>query len=335
MRIIKTLSCILILASFSVLSTGCIKKIALKKIAGALTGEGSAVFTGDNDPQLIADALPFALKTYESLLEGLPDDVNLLLATGKAFCMYAYAFIHVPADTISDVRIDAKKAHLIRAKNMYLRAKGYLFRALEIRHPGFTAYIDANKTDSALAMTTLADTALLYWAGASWMGAFTADKFDMSLALNMPKAVAFMNHLLEMHEFYGNGSVHDFFISYYGSMPKSMGGDEKKAREHFTRSLELSQGKSAAPYVSLATSVCVTNQDQKEFTELLNKALAIDVNQYPAGRLANIISQRKASWLLENIDNYFLLVEEVYEDNKNTENGEKPIVEEQGEEPNQ
>ena len=108
MRKIRPLPYITLIAALILVSTGCIKKIALKKVAGALTAEGSTVFTGDNDPQLIADALPFALKTYESLLEGLPDDVNLLLATGKAFCMYAYAFIHVPADTISDIRSNEK-----------------------------------------------------------------------------------------------------------------------------------------------------------------------------------------------------------------------------------
>jgi predicted anti-sigma-YlaC factor YlaD len=333
MHFSKTSPAVSLLLVLSLLAAGCIKKIALRKVAGALTAEGSTVFTGDDDPQLIADALPFALKMHESLLEGLPDDVNLLLATGKAFCMYAYAFIHVPADTISDIRINEKAEHLIRAKNMYLRAKGYLFRALEIRHPGFTASIEANKTDSALAMTTIADSALLYWTGASWMGAFTTDKFDMKLALDMPKAVAFMNRLLQMHESYGNGSVHDFFISYYGSMPKSMGGNEEKAREHFARSIELSQGRSAVPYVSLATSVCVNEQNHKEFVELLTKALAIDVNQYPGNRLANIISQRKAQWLMKHIDDYFLWEEEEEDTLEDTEEFRETDEDEPGEEP--
>lgn len=298
---------ITLILSISLLSSGCIKKIALKKVAGALTAEGGTVFTGDDDPQLIADALPFALKTYESLLEALPEDVDLLLATGKAFCMYAYAFVHVPADTISDTRIDEKTEHYLRAKKLYLRSHRYLLRALEVRHPNTTALLEANKTDSALSLTTIADTSLIYWTGVSLMGAFTADKFDMKLALNMPKAVAFMNHLLKMHETYGNGSVHDFFISYYGSMPASMGGSEKKSREHFARSLELSKGKSAGTYVSLATSVCVSKQNIQEFKELLNKALSIDVDQHISNRLANTISQRKAQWLLDHIDNFFLI----------------------------
>jgi predicted anti-sigma-YlaC factor YlaD len=66
----------------------------------------------------------------------------------------------------------------------------------------------------------------------------------------------------------------------------------------------------ASPYVALATSVCVAEQDIGKFKELLNKALAIDIEARPQHRLANILTQRKARWLLDHIDNYFLLDEE-------------------------
>ena len=307
----------------SILAGCSIKKIALTKVAGALTAEGGTVFTGDNDPELIADALPFALKTYESLLEALPEDQDLLIATGKAFCMYSFAFIHSAADTMSDVRIEAKQEKLQRAKKMYLRAKGYLFRAWDLRYPAFRALIDSNKTDSALSLATLADTTLLYWTGASWMGAFTADKFDMTLAVDMMKPVAFMKRLLALKEDYGDGAVHEFFISYYGSMPESMGGSEEKSRTHYKRALEISKGAKAGPYVSLATSVCVGKQYADEFKALLDSALAVDIDASPQNRLANILSQRKAKWLLTHMDNYFLLDEPA---------DEEPIEEEEMEE---
>jgi predicted anti-sigma-YlaC factor YlaD len=287
---------------------GCsIKKWALNKTAAALTQEGGTVFTGDNDPQLVADALPFALKTYESLLQSIPNNQDLLIATGKAFCMYAYAFIQVPADTLGDTRIDEKLAQYKRAKNMFLRSRGYLLRACELRHPGFNALLDADKADSALAQMTAADSTLLYWTGGAWMGAFTADKFDMKLAVDMKKPVAFMQRLLAVDEPYGDGAAHEFFISYYGSMPVSMGGSEEQARKHFSRAVELSKGLKAGPYVSLATSVDVSKQNAGEFRTLLGKALVIDVDASPANRLANIISQKKALWLLDHIDNYFLI----------------------------
>ena len=287
---------------------GCsMKKWALTKVAGALTAEGGTVFTGDDDPQLIADALPFALKTYESLLQSLPDNQDLLIGTGKAFCMYTYAFIQSPADTLPDTRISEKNAAYKRAKRMYLRSRGYLLRACELRHPGFNALMNAGQIDSALAMTGLADTTLLYWTAASWMGAFTADKFDLTLMVDMNKPVAIMKRLLALHESYGEGSAHEFFISYYGSMPESMGGSEEKSRAHLARALELSKGTKAGPYVSLAASLCVRKQYADEFRALCEKALAVNLDASPGNRLANIISQTRARWLLDHRENFFLI----------------------------
>ena len=40
-------------------------------IGDALSGGG--VYTSDEDPELIREALPFGLKTYESLLDVSPD----------------------------------------------------------------------------------------------------------------------------------------------------------------------------------------------------------------------------------------------------------------------
>lgn len=303
-----------ILITVLLFSSGCIKKIVMNKVVDALTSDGSTVFTGDNDPQLIADALPLTLKMYESILQSIPKDDRMLRSTGAAFCMYSYAFVQTPSDTISNDGIEKKREHQLRAKKLYLRAFGYMKRAMEVRHPGFMKYFNENKIDSALTLTSLADTTYLYWFGASLMGAFTTDKFDMELAIDMPKAIACMHKLLALKEDYGNGSVHDFFVSFYGSMPKSMGGSEEKARKHFARSQELSNNLSIGSYVSLATSVCVKNQNVEEFKELLNKALSIDIDKNIANRLANTLSQTKAKFLLTHIDNYFLI-----EDDDDTE----------------
>ena len=65
-------------------------------------------------------------------------------------------------------------------------------------------------------------------------------------------------------------------------------------------------GNKAGPYISLATSVSVTNQNAAEWKDLLNKALAIDVDKDPANRLANIIYQKRAKWLLAHTSDYFI-----------------------------
>ena len=58
--------------------------MALKKVAGMLSSSSSAnVFSSDNDPDFVGQALPFAIKLYESLLASLPDHAGLRLRTGS------------------------------------------------------------------------------------------------------------------------------------------------------------------------------------------------------------------------------------------------------------
>ncbi len=308
-RGVRFLPVVLLCGAVCVSVPGCLGGLVMSKAGAALSGTGT-VFSGDEDPELIADALPFALKMHESLLEAMPENIDLLLATGSAFTMYAYAFVQLPAEMLPDTRIAERTEMLLRAKKLYLRARGYLFRAFEARYPGSAGLLNTGAADSVVLRTGPLDTALLYWTGAAWMGAFTADKFDMSLAVNVPAAVALVRRSLELDERYGMGSAHEFFISYYGAMPSSMGGSVGKAREHFARALEIARGAKAGPYLALATSVCIGTQDAAEFRELLNKALAVDVDASPATRLANILAQRKAEWLLAHIDDFFLPMEE-------------------------
>ena len=55
-------------------------------------------------------------------------------------------------------------------------------------------------------------------------------------------------------------------------------------------------------------------QDTELFTQLMEQALAIDPDEYPDNRLVNILAQRKASWYLEHIGEFFLLDTEEFED---------------------
>ena len=151
------------------------------------------------------------------------------------------------------------------------------------------------------------DVPFLYWTAAGWLAAFSVDSFDFELATSVKTAVALMKKALAIYESYDDGAIHEFFISYYGALPESMGGSEEKARFHFKRAVELSNGGKAGPYVSLATTISVKKQDVEEFTMLLNKALAVDIEKRPENKLANILAQQKAQWYLENKENKFLL----------------------------
>jgi predicted anti-sigma-YlaC factor YlaD len=289
---------------------GCsLQKVAVNAVAGMLSSpESSTVFTGEDDPELVADALPFAMKLYESLLAQTPDNPELLLTTGSLFAMYANAFVQTPAGMLPDTEYAQRQEALVRAKRLYLRGRDYCLKALELRHPGLRARLEAGDP-AALAKTGLQDVPYLYWASAAWMGAFSAEPFDMELLLTLSRPLALMGRAYQLEEGYNHGAIHEFYISVYGALPASLGGSLEKARYHFGKAVEEAHGLTAGPYVALATAVSVPEQNATEFRELLGKALAIDPGASPENRLVNILNQRKARWLLQHIEDYFLLEE--------------------------
>jgi len=284
-----------------------INQLAVRAVGGVLSGAGeSTVFTGDDDPELVASALPFTLKLYESLLDADPSNAPLALATGRTFVMYASAFVQGPADLLPPEEVDRQAAERARAKKLALRGREYILRGLEMRRPGFRAALDGKGADAALALVKKDDADYLFWAGAAWLAAFSADPFDFSLIVTLPRAVGLLLMVEEWNQTYGKGSLQEILISFYGSAPKDLGGSEEKARAHFARALAISKGARAGPYIALASSVSVKKQDIAEFRDLLGRALAVDVNATPAARLENTTGQRKARWLLAHEEELFL-----------------------------
>jgi predicted anti-sigma-YlaC factor YlaD len=79
-----------------------------------------------------------------------------------------------------------------------------------------------------------------------------------------------------------------------------------RARQAFERAVLVSGGRRAAPYVTLAETVCVGEQNRAEFERLLGQALAIDTSRAGPERLGNLIAQKRARWLLARADELFI-----------------------------
>jgi predicted anti-sigma-YlaC factor YlaD len=161
----------------------------------------------------------------------------------------------------------------------------------------------ASDLPAALARTDRDDVPFLYWAGAAQAGALTADKGNAELIADLPRAGAFMERVLVLDESYDAGAAHEFFVSYEASRP---GGSVARAREHYARAEALAGGARASVYLSLAESVSVQEQNLGEFQSLLDQALAVDVARAPQNRLVNVLSQRRARWLLGSTGDLFL-----------------------------
>lgn len=151
---------ILTLAVAASLLGGCsIKKTVVNYAGDAISG-GGGVWSSDEDPQLIKEALPFGLKTNESLLEVSPDHDGLLEATATGFLAYAL-LIKEDADRVEVDDLRAARKLKTRASKLFVRGRDYALSALERRYPGFTEGLKTDR-DATLARTNAKDAPFLY-----------------------------------------------------------------------------------------------------------------------------------------------------------------------------
>jgi predicted anti-sigma-YlaC factor YlaD len=290
--------CILLFASCS------IKQMAVNSMADALSADGTSVFASDDDPELVGEALPFALKSMEAILQATPRHRKLLIATCAGFVQYGHAFVLQPAETLENENLQAARKNRERAKRLFLRARQYGIQALDINHPGFAEAIFADPV-AALEGMDRKDVAPLYWTGVAWGSAISADKSDMSLIGDLPIITAIMETALKLNPGWHNGAIHEFFIVYDSARSEAGGGGPARVEYHFSRAMALNQGRSISPLVLLAESACIKQQNRQRFESLLKQSLAFDANRYPEYRLANIMARRKARHLLDNVDSFF------------------------------
>lgn len=267
------------------------------------------VLTGEEDPILMGDFFPTALKLYDVMLAQNPEHQGLAVMTGSLYVMYANAFVQAEADLMDVVDYKLQASELQRAKLHYLRGRDYVFQAFDCRYEGFSdALLSGNdeKISEVLVQLEESDVMAAYWLGAGWLGAFSVDPLDTNQLKTLKGAVAILERAAELNPDYSDGAIWDALTQFYAAAPLDFGGDIDRAYFASSEALRVSGGRTPGPYITAAQSLNIPAQDKDAFIANLEAALAIDPDTNPAGRLQTIISQKKAQWLLDTIDDYFL-----------------------------
>ena len=285
------------------LSTSCsIRRFAVNKIGDALASGGST-YSSDDDLILVGEALPFGLKLIESLLDESPKHRGLLITACEGFTTYAYIYVQHKADTGAEQDLTRAREMRTRARRLYLRARAYGLRRLEASYKGITERIEADP-QAALSVVKKKDVPALYWNAAALGLGISVSKNDAEMLAHLPEVEALLERALELDESWNEGALHAFQVTLASAKPGQL--DYQKLRKHFDRALDLSGGNQAGLYIAYAEAVSINKQDRSEFVSLLNKALAINPDQHKEVRLANIVAQQRARWLLKRIDELIL-----------------------------
>src|SRR6267143_1318273 len=294
----------LVLAASLLALGGCsVRQLAVNSVGDAIA-QGGAAFSSDDDPELVRAAAPFSLKLIESMLDESPDHQGLLLAAARGFTQYAYAFVQQEAEEAEAHDLARASQLEDRARRMYRRARDYGLRGLALNRPEFERRLRADPRRAAAALPA-ADVPLLYWAAAAWGALIGLSKDQPDVLGELPVVEALMDRALELDESFERGAIHSFMIGYESVRQDRAGDPALRSRRHFARAMQLSGGTDAAPLLALAEAVCVPQQRRAEFEALLRQALRIDTDRASENRLANLVAQRRARWLLSRTDHLF------------------------------
>ena len=287
-------------------TAGCsIRRFAVNRIGDALAS-GGTTYESDEDIQLVGQALPFGLKLMESLLGESPRHRGLLLAACQGFTMYSYAYVQHDIDVVAEEDLAAAAQVRTRARKLYLRARRYGLRALEVSYPGVTERLERDPA-GALLTTKRKDVPLLYWNAAALGLAISVSRHDAEMLARLLEVEALLDRALQLDEDWNEGALHEFEVTLASARPGSP--DYERIERHFKRALALSGGKRAGLYVAYAEAGPYRKQNRTEFESTLEQALTLDPDQHHEFRLANLVAQQRAQWLLGHVDELILDVE--------------------------
>jgi predicted anti-sigma-YlaC factor YlaD len=236
------------------------------------------------------------MKTLVLLLLLSTGGCALHQAAARSYTQYAYAVIQQDADEAEDQDIALALYLQDRARRLYRSGRDHGLRGL-----GLSAEQLRREPRQALAGANRSEVALLYWTGASWGALIALSKDDPEALADVPVVEALIDRALELDEGFDRGAIHTFLISYEMVRQGAAGDPAERARKHFARAVELSDGTDAAPMLALAEAVCVPAQRRAEFEQLLERALSVEGGD----RLANLVMHRRARWLRSRIDRLF------------------------------
>ena len=277
-----------------------ITNMAVNSLAGVLA-EGEAVFRSDDDLGLVEGALANNLKLMETLLETSPENQQVLLSAAKGFLLYAYGFVEPDLFELDFTQFDEKQVVRRRAGRLYRRATDYGLRGLEVDYPGISGRLRRDP-EAAVMELEVEDAGLALWTG-------TALGARIGMETDNPEATADLSVMGELlHRSRGlddsvdAGVVYDYLSIYETAR---IGGSLDQAREYYEHALELGPDRRPVLWSTWAETGSVANGDREEFETLLQQTLDFDIDSEPEGRLLNRVAQKRAAWLLANVDDYF------------------------------
>ena len=243
------------------------------------------------------------LKNLENKANKNPFDASLLFNASKELTIFSYAYTMEEAARLKISDYSASKTIYLKAHNDFVRSIDYINSSLDLEYPSYKTWI-VQKNQKKLDFKKVS-VEKLYWAAGAYAGAIQSSNGDPKWVIQLPKIGQLLESGMKLDPEWNYGSFYTAMISYTLIRHDAKNNKFDLAKEFFERAVDISKGQDLSPYISYAVNIAVSEQDRNEFTNMLYKALNIDIYANPELTLSNYMNRKKANWLLDNIDEYF------------------------------
>lgn len=262
----------------------------INSVTEDLAADLSTAILNSEDPDTVRQGAPAYLLLIDALLGEEPRNENLLLQAATLNGSYAGAFVDDPV-----------RAQVLSRKAMYQAEKAIclgLKRACNLRQRPFPEF------ERWLAALGPKDVPMAYGLGTAWAGWLQAHSDDLGAIAELGRVTALMERVLVLAPTHDGGTVQLYMGVLESLKPALVGGKPEKARAHFERAIDISQGRNLMAKVFFAESYARAVFDRELHDRLLNEVIQAEAVARDL-TLTNTLAQRQAQTLLETADDYF------------------------------
>jgi hypothetical protein len=275
----------------------CIALLALSGCASMVSSATSKMadnitlaIQNQDDPATVRDGAPAYLLMIDGLIEGDPENEDLLLAGSRLYGSYTSAFVDDEA----------------RARRLADKSLAYAKRSLCL-DVAAVCKASAGKLEQftqSLAATSRSDLAAMYAYAVAWAGWIQINSSDWNAVADLSKVTALFEQCLSFDESYDGGGAHLYLGVIKSLLPAALGGKPELARAHFERARELSGGKNLMVDVLMAKHYARNVYDQELHDQLLSTVQTADA-EYAGYTLINTLAKLEADRLLAESADFF------------------------------
>lgn len=271
--------------------TGC--GAIMKSATGPVIENLTTAVMKQKDLELVKDGAPTFLIVADGLVEGSPNDPDILMAAANLYSSYISVFI-----------VDE---HPHRAKILTAHAKEYAFRALSIKNKVFTEVQNKPFSEFEKVLPTFkkGDEEILFLVISTWAAYIAANQDKMDNLADIPKIKALAIELLELDENYFYGSPHLAMGTLKTLIPPALGGKPEEGRRHFEKAIEISKGNFLPAKVMFAQKYAKMVFNRELHDRLCKEVLETPADIVPELTLINTYAKKQAQKLLDEADEYF------------------------------